>query len=146
MVDHLKTKVITISNNKSRDYGNSYLITEMPILEIDEWSIRAGNAMAKGGLDIKKLGLENGINLTSITGILDLVSLGIQGFGNIDPSTTKELLTELVDRCVKFQTKDGKTRPLDILYASDVKDLKTLNTLRLEAFKLHIDFFAIDES
>lgn len=62
------------------------------------------------------------------------------------PDEVLTLLTELVNRCVKFVPSEGMTRSLDIKNANDVQDLKTLWVLRKEAFNLHVDFFAQDES
>lgn len=142
----IKTKTFTIDNEKSRDNGKSYQITEMHVLDIDEWATRVGCAMARGGLNVRDLNLQNGLSTDTITGILELMNLGIQGLGNMPPQEVTELLTELVDRCVQFLPSGGKARALDIRNAGDVQDLKTLWLLRKEAFNLHVDFFAQDES
>ncbi len=142
-----KTKVITIDNEKSRDNGKSYQITEMNVLDIDEWAIRVGCAMARGGLDVRNLNLQNGLSTDTITGILELMNLGIQGFGNMPPLEVVRLLNELVERCVKFIPSGGKPRALDIENANDVEEfVSTLWRLRKEAFNLHVGFFAQDES
>lgn len=142
----LKSITYTIDNEKSRDNGKSYLITEMHVLDIDEWSIRVGSAMARGGLDVRDINLANGISTETIGGILELMNLGIQGFGNMASQETIDLLNELVDRCVQFVPSGGKPRRLDIRDANDVQDLKTLWIIRKEAFNLHTGFFAQDES
>ena len=142
----LKEKTLTINNPKSRDNGKTYLITEMNILDIDEWAIRVGCAMARGGLDVRGMNLQNGLSTETISGILELLNIGIQGFGNMPPDEVLTLLTELVNRCVKSVPSEGMTRSLDIKNANDVQDLKTLWVLRKEAFNLHVDFFAQDES
>ena len=142
-----KTKTITIDNENSRDHGKSYQITEMAVLDIDEWAIRVGCAMARGGVNVKDLDLSGGIALGTVGGILDLVNLGIRGFGNMLPSEVVQLLNELVSRCVKVVTSSGTVRTLDINNASDVEEWRTtLWRLRTEAFQLHVDFFKQDES
>lgn len=142
----LKERTITIDNEKSRDNGKKYHITEMNVLDIDEWSIRFGCAMARGGLDIRTINLQNGISSDTINGILELCNIGIMGLGNMPPREVMDLLTELVDRCVQFVPSDGIKRKLDIRNAKDVVEVKTLWILRKEAFNLHTGFFEQDKS
>lgn len=74
----LKEKTLTINNPKSRDNGKTYLITEMNILDIDEWAIRVGCAMARGGLDVRGMNLQNGLSTETISGILELLILAFK--------------------------------------------------------------------
>lgn len=149
----LKTKKFTIEpstyqdengnehTKTNRDTGKTYQVQEMPVLELDVWANRVLSAMASGGLSVTGLNLKGGLDVSSMGGIMQLAELAIQGFGNIAPHISQDLLNELVGKTVSFVTSGGSIRPLDIKEASDVEELSTLWAIRKEAFMLHVDFF-----
>ena len=139
-------KVTGTKEKRNRDTGKSYLITEMPVMQADNWANRVLGYIAKGGLDVRGLNLSNGLDTSSMGGILQLANLLIQGFGNIHPQIRQELLDELLYKTVKFIPSGGEPRTLDIEDAGDITEGSTLWFLRKEAINLHIDFFAQDES
>lgn len=123
----LKTKTITIE--KGRDEGKTFVITEMPITKADNWAMRALFAIANGGIDIE------GINPN--TGMLGMAQVAIKALSGIKPDVGIPLLDELLE-CVQVLPSSGNARALII--DSDIKDLSTMFTLRKEALAIHIDF------
>ncbi|NJJ92898.1 MULTISPECIES: hypothetical protein [Proteus] len=123
----LKTKTITIE--KGRDEGKTFVITEMPITKADNWAMRALFAIANGGIDIE------GINPNM--GMLGMAQVAIKALSGIKPDVGIPLLDELLE-CVQVIPSGGNARALII--DSDIKDLSTMFTLRKEALAIHIDF------
>ncbi|HGW4593132.1 TPA: hypothetical protein ACNH0U_002678 [Proteus mirabilis] len=123
----LKTKTITIE--KGRDEGKTFVITEMPITKADNWAMRALFAIANGGIDIE------GINPNM--GMLGMAQVAIKALSGIKPDVGIPLLDELLE-CVQVLPSSGNARALII--DSDIKDLSTMFTLRKEALAIHIDF------
>lgn len=139
-------KVTDTKEVRNRDTGKSYLITEMPVLQADNWANRVLTALCSGGIDVRGLDISHGLDTSSMGGILQLANLAIQGFGNLKPYISQPLLDELIYKTVKFIPSGGEPRTLDIEDAGDVEEVTTLWFLRKEAFNLHVDFFAQDES
>lgn len=123
----LKTKTITIE--KGRDEGKTFVITEMPITKADNWAMRALFAIANGGIDIE------GINPNM--GMLGMAQVAIKALSGIKPDVGIPLLDELLE-CVQVLPSSGNARALII--DSDIKDLSTMFTLRKEVLSIHIDF------
>lgn len=123
----LKTKTVTIE--KGRDEGKTFVITEMPITKADNWAMRALFAIANGGIDIE------GINPNM--GMLGMAQVAIKALSGIKPDVGIPLLDELLE-CVQVIPSGGNARALII--DSDIKDLSTMFTLRKEALAIHIDF------
>lgn len=123
----LKSKTITIE--KGRDEGMTYLITEMPISKADNWAMRALFAIANGGVDIE--------SVNPNMGMLGMANVAIKALAGIDPKVGIPLLDELLE-CVQVVPSGGNARAL--LLDSDVKDLTTMFTLRKEALAIHLDF------
>lgn len=123
----LKSKTITIE--KGRDAGMTYLITEMPIAKADNWAMRALFAIANGGVDLE--------DVNPNMGMLGMANVAIKALAGIDPKVGIPLLDELLE-CVQVVPSGGNARAL--LLDSDVKDLTTMFTLRKEALAIHLDF------
>lgn len=123
----LKSKTITIE--KGRDAGKTFLISEMPIVKLDNWSMRALFAIAKGGVDLE--------GISPNMGGLGMASVALKALAGIDTEVGIPLLNELLD-CVQVIPSGGNARSL--LLDSDVTELTTLFTLRKEALAIHLDF------
>lgn len=123
----LKSKTITIQ--KGRDAGKTFLISEMPIVKLDNWSMRALFAVAKGGVDLE--------GISPNMGGLGMANVALKALAGIDTDVGIPLLMELLD-CVQVVPSGGNARSL--LLDSDVTELSTLFTLRKEALAIHLDF------
>ena len=133
-----KTKDLVIADG--RDKGKTFVITEMSVIDADNWANRALLAMLRGGVDVGNLDFSN-INTSG--GMLELARVVIAGLGNMQESIATDLLNELLD-CAKI-VPSGRT-PRDILLDSDIESIKTLWQIRKEALMIHIDFLTDDSS
>ena len=143
-----KTKTVVIESG--RDDGKSFLVTEMPVTKADKWANSALLAMMRGGVDV------GGVNFDLIAntlmpsdapkidvsgGMLELARISIAGLGNVTETVGQSLLDQLIEDCVQVVPTGGAARPM-LSIDDEIEDLKTLWTLRKEAFILHIDFLA----
>ena len=143
-----KTKTVVVESG--RDNGKSFLVTEMPVTKADKWANTALLAMMRGGVDV------GGVNFDLIGntlmpsdapkidvsgGMLELARISIAGLGNVTETVGQSLLDQLIEDCVQVVPTGGAARPM-LSIDDEIEDLKTLWTLRKEAFILHIDFLA----
>lgn len=143
-----KTKTVVIESG--RDDGKSFLVTEMPVTKADKWANTALLAMMRGGVDV------GGVNFDLIGntlmpsdapkidvsgGMLELARISIAGLGNVTETVGQSLLDQLIEDCVQVVPTGGAARSM-LSIDDEIEDLKTLWTLRKEAFILHIDFLA----
>ena len=143
-----KTKTVVIESG--RDDGKSFLVTEMPVTKADKWANTALLAMMRGGVDVGgvNFGLISNTLMPSdapkidpVGGMLELARISIAGLGNVTETVGQSLLDQLIDDCVQVVPTGGAARPM-LSIDDEIEDLKTLWTLRKEAFILHIDFLA----
>ncbi|TNH43749.1 hypothetical protein [Photorhabdus luminescens] len=123
----LKSKTITIESG--RDMGKTFVITEMPIVQADNWAMRALFAIANGGIDIGDIKPE--------MGMLGMAQVAIKALSGIRADVGIPLLDELLE-CVQIVPSGGNARSIE--FNSDISDIKTMFTLRKEALAIHIDF------
>lgn len=124
----LKTKTIIIESG--RDKGKKFLLTEMPVAQIDNWAMRLLLALMSDGIDVPSHDPQGGM--------LSLAKTAFETLGKLPHDITIPLLNELLG-CVEIIPDGGKPRPL-ALDLNDVQDFTTLWKLRKEVFQLHIDF------
>ena len=143
-----KTKTVTIESG--RDNGKSFLVTEMPVTKADKWANTALLAMMRGGVDVggvnfglisNTLMLSDAPKIDVTGGMLELARISIAGLGNVTETVGQALLDQLIEDCVQVVPTGGAARPM-LSIDDEIEDLKTLWTLRKEAFILHIDFLA----
>ena len=127
-----KKKDLVIADG--RDKGKTFVITEMSVIDADNWANRALLAMIRGGVDVGNLDFSN-INTSG--GMLELARVVIAGLGNMQEKIATDLLNELLD-CARIVPSGGT--PRDILLDSDIESIKTLWQIRKEALMIHIDF------
>ena len=143
----LKQKTIKLDNGD--DKGKTFLLTEMPLLEADRWAWKLGHGMLKGGIDASGIDL-NAMDLKTSGGILEFAKVGVAALGNIEQDTLFDLLDELTTKCIKIIPASGVPRNLVFgdgeFTENDISSAKTLNYLRMEAVKLHINFLAQGDS
>ena len=125
-----KTKTVTINDEKSRDNGKSYLLTEMPVDKAEKWAARALLAILKSGGEVAP-GAE---------GMAGLAGFNLEALAKITWDDVEPLLDEMM-ACVKVSPSPTITRPL-MAEADDIEEVKTMLTIRKEILSLHFDFFA----
>ncbi len=126
-----KTAVVQITA-EGRDQGKSYVITEMPALKAEKWAWRAMIALGRSGIDIPDGAEKGGMAALFVTGVATMMRTN---FDDIEP-----LLDEMME-CVAIMP-DPASHPEIVrpLVASDIEEVKTFFTLRMEVFKLHTGF------
>ena len=127
-----KTKYFTI-DGEGRDNGKMFLLTEMPALQAESWSMRLILAMIKGGIELPE-GFEH-------MGMAGVAQVGIKALGGLEWEVAEPLLNEMMT-CVKIVPTPDKPDVVRKLIADDIEEVQTLLKIRMEIFRLHTDFFA----
>ena len=127
-----KTKDLVIADG--RDKGKTFVITEMSVIDADNWANRALLAMLRCGVDVVYLDF---LYVYSSVGLRERDRGESAGLGNMQEQIATDLLNELLD-CARIVPSGGT--PRDILLDSDIESIKTLWQIRKEALMIHIDF------
>lgn len=116
-----------------RDLGKIFILTEMAATQAERWGLRALSALCASGVQIP--------DDLAQSGLAGVARLGLQMFGGIDFEKAEPLIAEMF-ACVTIQpgTDPKVTR---FLVEDDIEEVKTRITLRMELFKLHMDFFTL---
>jgi hypothetical protein len=125
-----KTSHITIQD-EGRDKGKVFVLTEKSAIEADKWGIRALLALSKSGVPIPPEFMEMGIIGVLAVGIHRLAGVS---FGDLEP-----LLDEMLT-CVQVIPTPERPDIVRKLLPDDIEEVKTLQTLRMEVFRLHTGF------
>lgn len=125
-----RTQTVTIDNEKSRDHGKSYVITEMPAEQAEWWAARAIQALLSENPDIGSLG---------DTPLAQIAAMGFKALGSLPPENLKPLMDEMFT-CVSTALPNGQSREL---LPNDIEEVSTRLQLRKEIFSLHIGFFVL---
>jgi len=128
-----KTKTYIVRDEKSRDNGKTFLITEMSALKAEKWATRALLALGKSGADIP--------DNVRHSGMAGMAALGLRALTGISFSESEPLLDEMLT-CVEY-IPDPQKNPLykrPLMDENDIEEVKTLLDLRLEVFALHTNF------
>jgi hypothetical protein len=127
-----KTATITI-DAKGRDKGKSFVLTELPTAESEEWAGRALFALMNAGVEIPD-------NIAE-AGLAGLAAMGIKAITKLPFDAAKPLLDKMIE-CVQIQPSPGIVRSL---IPDDIEEVATMLTLRKAIWNLHTDFFTAAE-
>lgn len=131
MVAHRRTKTIIISDEKSRDNGKSFLVTEMDAESAEWWAIRVLQGLLGSNADVD-------IDIFSAP-LSILARYAFIGLARIPAEQLKPLMDEMKP-CVSVLLPDGKTsRPL---LPGDIEEIFTWFELRKGVFEVLTGFFA----
>ena len=137
-----RTKIVTINDEKSRDNGKSFLLTEMDADKGERWALRVLNVVLSSGISLPDgiADLQKGGGVAALAVALSSMLSTFKGlvFDKLDP-----LLTEMFE-CVEFipdinkpnVTVKGPARN------TQIEEISTRFILRKELFGLHVDFFS----
>jgi hypothetical protein len=124
--------------DKGRDQGKTFLLTEMSAARAEDWAMRALFALMKGNVDVPE-------DFATL-GMAGMAEMGLKAIGNLSYDVAKPLIAEMFE-CVQIIIDPAKMhvgRPLvenspngD---SDDIEEIATRLKLRLEVFKLHTDF------
>lgn len=135
-----KTLIVTIppleEGKDNRDAGKTYLLTEMPASQGEDWGIRALLALARAGIEIPE-GFEN-------SGMAGVHSVGgLRLGGALHPEDVGPLMAEMME-CVRFIPDPSKPEMIRPLVESDIEEVGTRLKLRGEVMQLHLGFSITD--
>lgn len=134
-----KTTKVTINDDKSRDDGKVFLITELPATRGEKWAARALNALLASGIKIPDEAASEGLRGLAMVG-----AQMFDGFSGVPWNLLEPLLDEMMT-CVTIIPDPAKeiiTRPL---MENDVEEIKTRLLLRNAWLELHVGFsFPVD--
>jgi len=128
------TKTVIIQA-EGRDFGKSYILTELSAMKAEKWAARALLALLKSGLQVP--------DEIAQAGLGGVAALGMNAFANLSFESAEPLLDEMMT-CVQFVSSSGSVRPLSEA-ASDIEEVKTLWILRQEVLELHLGFSIADK-
>lgn len=126
------TKQILINaDEKNRDNGKLYLITEMSASQAEWWAARVFQALAKAGVEVP----EHVAN----SGLAGVAAIGLRALANIPAYDAKELMDEMMACITIIRDKNH----LDLAYKlmeEDIEEVSTRLVLRTEVFEVHTGF------
>ena len=125
-----KTSHVTIQE-EGRDKGKVFVLTEKSAIEADKWGIRALLALSKSGVPIPPEFMDMGIIGVLAVGVHRLAGAS---FGDLEP-----LLDEMLT-CIEIMPTPERPDIIRKLLPDDIEEVKTLQTLRMEVFRLHTGF------
>lgn len=135
-----KTKLFKVTSGSpqtNRDFGKTFLLTEMPAMKAERWAIRALLALAHAGVDI-----DDGARRAGMAGI---ARAGLKALQSLEFAEARPLLDEMWD-CVRIipdvkNIEFSRTLMRGEVEGDDIEELSTIWDLRQEVFALHTDFF-----
>ena len=127
-----KELLVTIVD-AGRDQGKVFKITEAHAVQADKWGIRAMLALNRNGAqipdEIMKLGL------------IGVLVVGVHKLKGVLWEDLEPLIDEMMS-CVEVVPTPSQRNVVRKLFIdpNDIEEVSTLSTLRMEVFKLHVDF------
>ena len=131
-----KTVTITIEE-KNRDHGKKFKITEMSAVALDKWASKALLALANSSADLP---LDDAIGIQGWAKLVDKSFL-FKIFSQLKYELARPLYDELLSCCAYIDGVTATGRELSISNADEIiEELSTLFKLRWEVLKLSFDF------
>lgn len=139
-----KEKIITVDD---RGRQLTFKIKEMPALKLESWILRAamllaGSGVMDNGLAKRAKDASNAMQtaeaMESVGGLL--AEQGLKGLASIEYDKAEPLLAELLECCSRVDAGIEQKMTPDIVDAV-IEDVRTLFTLRKEAFMINFGFF-----
>lgn len=122
-----RTKVVTITDEKSRDNGKQFMVTEMDAESAEWWAVRVLKGL---------LGSDADVDLSAP--LSQLARFAFIALAKMPAAELKPLLDEMKP-CIKVLLPDGKTTR-DLL-PSDIEEIFTWLELRKSVFEVMTGFF-----
>jgi hypothetical protein len=134
----MSRKIITysVSDEKSRDFGKSFELTEMSAYQCERWCLKAIRGIIKAGFNVPDEFQDFPAQA--------LIAMGISSFLAIDEFTQSELMIQMLDTVKIKSSKDSTFSPRPLLSnGDDIDEVSTLVNLRKEFFKLNLNFLGV---
>lgn len=122
-----RTKVVTITDEKSRDIGKQFMVTEMDAEAAEWWAVRVLKGL---------LGSDADVDLSAP--LSQLARFAFIALAKMPAAELKPLMDEMKP-CIKVLLPDGKTTR-DLL-PSDIEEIFTWLELRKSVFEVMTGFF-----
>ena len=122
-------KEITITLEDGRDKGKRIKITEMSAWDATEWAD-----------DILLSALGNGLDLPQFYGMANVAQAGFAILTKLNKEDAKAAFAKLMSCCKHLPDPKNQSIELDI-DKDTLEEIASFYKLRIEAFKLHVDFF-----
>lgn len=123
-----KTCRITIDAD-GRDKGKTFVLTELPALDIERWTVRLVLALGKHGVNLPDVQTESGF--AGIAGVLWAL------LAQVSPDEAETLMATMLEG---LKIDEGKI--VRELVPDDIEEAETLLTIRMAWVDLHAGFFA----
>lgn len=117
-----------------RDIGKMFRLTEMPATQAEKWAAKAFLALARAGVEIPD-------NIAS-AGLAGIAAMGVKALGGMSFADAEPLMDEMF-RCVQRVVDPANPMFARSLVEDDIEEVATRLKIRMELFKLHVDFFTI---
>lgn len=137
----LKTKTVTIE--KGRDKGKTFLITEMPAIEADYWAHGLVEQAANSGVNLKNVDVLN-LDTKSMAGMIEIGAAVMTIIGRIPKDISTEMKFDLLKKCVKIIPTGGEAR--QCMWDQEILDFPNYTFLAAHVIGLHIDFLTQGET
>lgn len=115
-----------------RDKGKMFVINEMPSEQAEAWAMRALLALMASNPQIPE-GFEE-------LGMAGLVEVGFKALSGLEWEVAQPLLAEMMG-CVQIMPNPKTPQVVRDLVPDDIEEVPTRFKLRMEVWKLHVDFF-----
>jgi len=120
-----------VVQDEGRDKGKVFVITELPSARAERWALRAFLALSQNGVDIP--------DDVSKGGMGGLAAYGLSVLGHIPFAEAEVLFSEMFE-CIQIQPNPADQAIVRGLVPDDIEEISTRMKLRMEVFKLHVDF------
>lgn len=141
MTDGLKTKTVTIE--KGRDKGKTFLITEMASIPADIWAHKLTEQAANSGVNLKEVDVLN-VDTKSMKGMIEIGATIFATLGRIPYETSREMKFEILNNCVQIVPTGGEPRAC--IWDQEIKDFQNFTVLFAHAIGLHVGFLVQGET
>jgi len=123
-----KTARVTIDAD-GRDKGKTFVVTELPALDIERWTVRLVLALGKNGVNLPGVQADSGF--AGIAGVLWAL------LAQVSPEEAETLMATMLEG---LKIDEGKI--VRELVTDDIEEPETLLQLRMAWVDLHSGFFA----
>lgn len=122
-----KTCRVTV-DAEGRDKGKTFVVTELPALDIERWTVRLVLALGKNGVNLSGVQADSGF--AGIAGVLWAL------MAQVSPEEAETLMATMLEG---LKIDEGKI--VRELVADDIEEPETLLQIRMAWVELHAGFF-----
>jgi hypothetical protein len=124
--------------DEGRDFNKLFVLTEAPARVVTDWVARLWPVMFASGVEIPDDYVKAGVSGLAAFANTPEAS---KEFAKVDVRSVKDLLDEVVDRCVRFAPDPAHPEALRrIKEDDDVEEVRTYFTFYRELAQLHLGF------